>query len=54
MKENQTLHLKGIEISLQEWIKSSNVSQVKYSTNTDKKSSRTKIFRSSKHFSLIY
>jgi hypothetical protein len=54
MKEKQTLHLKGIEFSLQEWKKSSNVSQVKYSENKNKKSSKTKIFRAPKHFSLIY
>lgn len=54
MKETNTLHLKGNEFSLQEWKKSNNVSQVKYSENKDKKSNKTKIFRAPKHFSLIY
>lgn len=54
MKEKHVLHLQGIEFSLQEWKKSSNVSKVKYSKNKNKKSNKTKIFRSPKHFSLIY
>ncbi len=49
-----TLNLKGIEFSLQEWKKSHNISEVKYSENKNKKSSKTKIFRSTKHYSLLY
>lgn len=48
------LHLKGSEFSLQEWKKSNNISQVKYSENVDKKSSKTKIFRSTKQYSLLH
>lgn len=54
MKDKGTLYLKGIEFSLQEWKKSNNVSQVKYSKNTAKKSNKTKIYRSPKHYSLLY
>jgi len=54
MKDKEKLYLRGVELSLQEWRKSKNISQVKYSENKDKKSSKTKIFRSTKHFSLIY
>ena len=54
MKDKQILHLKGIEFSLQVWKKSNNVSQVKYTENKGKKSNKTKIFRSQKHYSLLY
>lgn len=54
MNDKNKLKLKGIELSLQEWKKSNNISQVKYSENKDKKSSKTKIFRSTKHYSLLY
>lgn len=54
MKEGNILHLKGIEFSLQKWKKSNNVSQVKYSENKEKKSNKTKISRSTKHYSLLY
>lgn len=54
MKNQKALHLKGLEFSLQEWKKSNNISQVKYSENKDKKSNRTKISRSTKHYSLLY
>ncbi|SDQ09847.1 hypothetical protein SAMN05421664_0467 [Chryseobacterium soldanellicola] len=54
MKDKDNLHLKGIEFSIQEWKKSNNISEVKYSKNTEKKSNKTKVFRSSKHYSLLY
>lgn len=54
MKQKEELSLRGIEFSLQEWKKSNSVSQVKYSENKDKKSVKTKIFRSQKHYSLLY
>lgn len=54
MKDKKELYLKGVEFSLQEWKKCNNISQVKYSENKDKKSSKTKIFRSTKNYSLLY
>lgn len=54
MKEKEILYLKGIEFSLQKWVKTNNISKVKYSENKDKKSSKTKIYRSPKHYSLLY
>jgi hypothetical protein len=54
MKNKEILYLKGLEFSLQEWKKSNNISQVKYSENKYKKSSNTKIYRSTKHYSLLY
>lgn len=54
MKEEKEPCLKGIEFSLQEWKRSNSVAQVRYSENKDKKSRKTKIFRSQKHYSLLY
>lgn len=54
MKDKEKLHLKGIEFSLQEWKQSNNISKVKYSENTEKKSSKTRIYRSPKPYSLLY
>lgn len=55
MKNNDLkLVLNGTELSLQEWIKCINISQVKYSQNIYKKSNKTKIFRSLKHYSLLH
>lgn len=54
MRNKNILNLKGIEFSLQEWQKSYNVSQVKYSENKNIKSSKTRIFRSVKQYSLLY
>lgn len=54
MKGEEKLYLKGIDFSFQEWKKSNNISQVKYSENKHKKSTKTKIFRSPKHYSLLY
>lgn len=54
MKEEKELYLKGIEYSLQEWKRSKSVSQVKYSENKEKKSRKTKIFRSQKYYTLLY
>lgn len=54
MKQKEELNLRGIEFSLQEWKKSNSISQVKYSESKDKKSRKTKIFRSQKHYSLLY
>lgn len=50
---NEKLNLKGENITLQEWIKSANISNVKYSSNKYIKSNRTKIKRSFKLYSLV-
>jgi hypothetical protein len=54
MNDKNKIALKGIEFSLQEWKKSNNISQVKYSENKDKKSNKTRTFRSTKHYTLLY
>lgn len=54
MKEKEILNLNGLEFSLQRWVKTNNISKVKYSENRDKKSGKTKIYRSPKHYSLLY
>jgi len=48
------IQLKGIEVSLQEWKECGNVKAVKYSSNSNIKSDKTKIFRSPKYYSLLY
>ncbi len=52
MKEK--LQLIGSVFTLQEWSKCGNVSVVKYSANKNLKTQNTRIFRSTKHYSLLY
>lgn len=51
---NQTLNINGLQFTLQEWKICGNVNTVKYSTNNNLKSNKTKIIRSKKMYSLIY
>lgn len=52
MKEK--LQLKGKKYCLQEWVKCQNINNVKYTSNSDIKNNKTKIFRSKKLISLLY
>lgn len=51
---SEILKLKGSVFTLLEWKACGNVTTVKYSSNKNIKSSKTKIMRSSKLYSLIY
>ncbi len=43
-----------LEFCLQKWVKCENITKVKYSSNKNIKNTQTKIFRSSKHYSLLF
>ena len=49
----EKLKLKGEEFTFQQWKQCANISKVKYSNNTNIKSSKTIIFHSLKHYSLL-
>lgn len=48
------LKLKGQEYCMQEWVKSKNIVNIKYSSNKSIKNDKRVIFRSTKQYSLLY
>lgn len=48
------LEIKGAQFTLQEWNICGDIKKVKYSSNNIIKSRNTKIFRSTKHYTLLF